>query len=278
MNTRVLLIALLCALLATLVVFPAVHAAEEEDDYDDAAAETAEEAAEEEDYESAYEPEQINLHPLTDMPEASPDVITSYFFTKGIENGLPVGEEASVVVGLINNGEHSINITRAMGSLNSPFNFGFYVQNFTTGRDQQGGRVYQPQVEVPAGEERSVEFSFTPREDIEPVDFVLCLTVFYEDDEETFSSHFFNQTVKFYEPATEMDAQSVFTMFVGVGFALSLTYVLFTCVVGGKRSGVSVSADASGKGTAQDWIDSNHLAAGKKRGSSSPRKSMRKRN
>lgn len=278
MNTRLLLIALLCALLATVLVFPTVRADEEEDDYDEAAAETAEEAAEEEDYESAYEPDQMNLHPLTDMPEASPDVITSYFFTKGIENGLPVGEEASVVVGLINNGEHSINVTRALGSLNSPFNFGFYVQNFTTARDEKGGRVYQPQVEVPPGEERSVEFSFTPREDIEPVDFVLCLTVFYEDDEETFSTHFFNQTVKFYEPATEMDAQSVFTMVVGVGFALTMTYALFSCVVGGKRSGVSGGSDASGKGAAQDWIDSNHLATGKRRGSSSPRKSIRKRN
>lgn len=276
MNTRVLLIALLCALIATMVVFPTVRAAEEEDDYDDAAAETTEEAAEEEDYDNAYEPDQVNLHPLTDMPEASPDVITSYFFTKGIESGLPVGEEASVVVGLINNGEHSINVTRAMGSLNSPFNFGFYVQNFTTGPDQQGGRVYQPQVEIPAGEERSIEFSFTPREDIEPVDFVLCLTVFYEDDEETFSSHFFNQTVKFYEPASEMDAQSVFTMTVGVGFALTLTYVLFNCVVGGKRR--TINSDSSGKGSAQDWIDASHLSQTKKRGSSSPRKSVRKRN
>jgi hypothetical protein len=252
MKINLLVLALFGLLLASSFNVVTVRA----DDDDDAAAETAAEAAEEEDYEQAYEPDidagsAGGVHPLTDMPEASPDVITAHFFTES-PHTMAVGKETTVVIGLINNGEHSINITRAMGSLNSPANFDMYVQNFTM-------RGYQPQVEIPAGEERAVEFTFTPREDIEPVDFIVCLTVFYEDDEETFSSQFFNQTVKFYEPPTEMTAESVGNMVMGAVVVAALLYYVAS-LFGGKKGGRARTEQKSKEisGADDEWIDHSY--------------------
>jgi len=273
MKLKFLLFLLFAALIATTVVNHVRADEDDEDAYDEAAAETAEEAEEEEDNDNMYEPEagQGSVHPLTDMPEASPDVIAAYVFPKlSISEGLPIGEETKVVVGLINNGEHSINVTRAMGSINSPFQFSYHVQNFTM-------RGYQPQVEVPPGEERTVEYVFTPRDDMEASDHTVCLTVFYEDDEETFSTQFFNSTVKFYEPSKGMDAESVFSIFLGVVFVGVVGFFASSSFMGKKGSSYSSS---SRSGNDEDWVNSNYLESKPTRKSSkgSPRKSKKKSN
>jgi hypothetical protein len=274
MKLKFLLFLLFTALIATSFInnVRGQDDDEDEDAYDEAAAETAEEAEEEEDNDNAYEPDagQGSAHPLTDMPESSPDVITAFAFPQvSISDGLPVGEETKVVVGIINNGEHSVNVTRAMGSINSPFQFSFHVQNFTM-------RGYQPQVEVPPGEERTIEYAFTPRDDIEAVDFTVCLTVFYEDDEETFSTQFFNTTVKFYEPSKGMDAESVFSMFLVVAVVGALAFFGSSSLVGKKGGSFSTS---SGAGNDEDWVNPNYLESKRSRSSKgSPRKSKKKSN
>jgi|EP00944_MAST-04C_sp_MAST-4C-sp1_P000962 hypothetical protein len=273
MKLKFLLFLLFAALIGTTVVNHVRADDDDEDAYDEAAAETAEEAEEEEDNDNMYEPEagQGSVHPLTDMPEASPDIIAAYVFPQlSISEGLPIGEETKVVVGLINNGEHSINVTRAMGSINSPFQFSYHVQNFTM-------RGYQPQVEVPPGEERTVEYVFTPRDDMEASDHTVCLTVFYEDDEETFSTQFFNSTVKFYEPSKGMDAESVFSIFLGVVFVSFVGYFASSSFMGKKGSSYSSS---SRSGNDEDWVNSSYLESKTARKSSkgSPRKSKKKSN
>jgi len=71
-----------------------------------------------------------------------------------------------------------------MGSLNSPYDFNFYVQNLT----------YKPLgVVVKGGEEITLEYQFQVHPMHEPVDFTLSSTVFYESDELLYSSTFFNQ-------------------------------------------------------------------------------------
>ena len=275
MKLKFLLFLLFALLLATSFINH-VHGQDDEDEddedtYDDAAAETAEEAEEEEDNDNMYEPDagQGSAHSLTDMPESSPDVLTAYVFPKGsISDGLPVGEETKVVVGIINNGEHSVNVTRAMGSINSPFQFSFHVKNFTM-------RGYQPQVEVPPGEERNIEFAFTPRDDIEAVDFTVCLTVFYEDDEETFSTQFFNSTVKFYEPNKGMDAQSVLSMFLLLGFVGAVGYFVSGSLMG-KRKGVYSSS--SGAGNDEEWVNTDFVESKSSGRRGSPKKNKRKSN
>ena len=82
MKLKFLLFLLFAALIATTVVNHVRADDDDEDVYDEAAAETAEEAEEEEDNDNMYEPEagQGSVHPLTDMPEASPDIIAAYVF------------------------------------------------------------------------------------------------------------------------------------------------------------------------------------------------------
>ena len=42
---------------------------------------------------------------------------------------LPIGETVTVLCGLVNDGDAPINVTNIQGSLNSPFDFNFYLMN-----------------------------------------------------------------------------------------------------------------------------------------------------
>ena len=140
-------------------------------------------------------------------------------------------------------------------------------------------RGYQPQVEVPPGEERTVEYVFTPRDDMEASDHTVCLTVFYEDDEETFSTQFFNSTVKFYEPSKGMDAESVFSIFLGVVF-VGVAGFFATSSMGKKAVATQHKPPhicSASAGNDEDWVNSNYLESKTARRSSkgSPRKSKK---
>ena len=112
---------------------------------------------------------------------------------------------------------------------------------------------------------------------MEASDHTVCLTVFYEDDEETFSTQFFNSTVKFYEPSKGMDAESVFSIFLGVVFVGVVGFFASSSFMGKKGSSYSSS---SSSGNDEDWVNSNYLESKPTRKSSkgSPRKSKKKSN
>ena len=63
------------------------------------------------------------VHPLTDMPEASPHVTTAYVLTSAPGKAVVLGSPITILCGFINRGEASINVSTIMGSLNSPFDF-----------------------------------------------------------------------------------------------------------------------------------------------------------
>lgn len=129
----------------------------------------------------------VNIgHPLTNMPGSSEDIETSFFFPDHPDQKLPIGEIVTVLCHFSNDGLTPLNVTAIMGSLNSPFDFNFFVQNFT----------YKPYgVVVKGGEEITLEYQFQLHPALEPVDFTLSQSIFYESDTEGFSSTFFNQVL-----------------------------------------------------------------------------------
>lgn len=134
--------------------------------------------------------QQAYTHPLTNLP-AGGSITTTYYFPEHTPKAFPAGDKIKVVVGIHNEGSDAYNITAIMGSLNSPMDFKIYVQNFTQ-------QLYFEV--VPPGEELSVEYVFKPDQALTPRDFVVALTLFYEDPKHSFmSTTFFNQTIEIVE-------------------------------------------------------------------------------
>lgn len=71
-----------------------------------------------------------------------------------------------------------------MGSLNSPFEFNHHFQNYTY---KPFGTIVKP------GEEITFDYKFQLHTELEPVDYQLAITIFYESDKQSFSTTFFNQ-------------------------------------------------------------------------------------
>jgi len=67
--------------------------------------------------------------------------------------------------------------------------FNFFVQNYTF---KTIGVVLQP------GDEATFEYQFQFHPDLQPVDYTLAHTIFYDDNRVGYSTTFFNQTVELY--------------------------------------------------------------------------------
>lgn len=155
-------------------------------------------------------------HPLTDLAPPHPDVETVYAFVKHADKNLPVGESISIICGFVNNADTPINVTGVMGSVNSPQQFSFYVQNFT---GMMVNETVGPESEI------SFEYNFETHPMLDPLEWQVALTVFYEDGTSGFTSTFYNETVNFYEPPKPWDTESVVKALLAVGaVVLGLMY------------------------------------------------------
>lgn len=74
---------------------------------------------------------QVFIHPLTNMPGPADDIETSYFFPKYSNGKFPIGEVVTILCHLSNNDNVPYNISAIMGSLNSPYDFSYHIQNYT---------------------------------------------------------------------------------------------------------------------------------------------------
>jgi hypothetical protein len=123
-------------------------------------------------------------HPLTDMPSAAEDVQTAFYFPDHPDLKLPIGEVVTSLCHFTNTGKSSYNISAIMGSLNAPFDFRHHFQNYS----------YKPfGIVIKPGEEITLKYTFQLHPDLEPVDYQLASTVFYDSEMETFSNTYFNQ-------------------------------------------------------------------------------------
>lgn len=203
------------------------------------------------------------MHPLTNMPDGSSDIKTSYYFPKHPDQKFPIGEMVTVLCHLSNEGQYPYNITAIMGSLNSPVDFSFHIQNYS----------YKPLgVVVKSGEEYTFDYQFQLHQNLEPVEYALAHTIFYEDDSESFSTTFFNRTVELYYPNSEYDLETIgqlsfsFIATLVIGFL-----VYYSCGPEGKQFSKSKSTFGTRKVRKQsteaddtEWVD-EHIAAPKKR-------------
>ncbi len=132
----------------------------------------------------AQEEAKLIKHPLTDMPGPSEYVQTAFFLPDYPDLKLPIGEVVNSLCHFTNTGTTNYNISAIMGSLNAPFDFRHHYQNYSY---KPFGIVMRP------GDEITLKYTFQLHPDLEPVDYQLAVTVFYDSDSESFSNTYFNQ-------------------------------------------------------------------------------------
>lgn len=200
-------------------------------------------------------------HPLTNLPSAAPGIETTFIFPEHNTKvpQLPAGDIIEVLVGFHNGASSPYNITAVMGSLNSPLDFGIYVQNFTH-------MTYGLQVDRDG--QASISYRFRPDPALHPREFTVALSVFYTNSlGQMFSNTFFNSTIEIVEPPRSIDAEILFlwVLLLGsAGFALFKAYTFLSKVLlkGGKtKRKVGPPVDR----TADEWLEGTALAAERKR-------------
>lgn len=207
-----------------------VRADEDGDDDDSAAPSEATEATPEEPI-GDEEAEEVAWTP-------SQDVATTFTFPDYPDKRLPIGEKITLLVGFANRGSRSFNLTHIGAALHSPFDYNYYIQNFT---------YREVNALVGPNEEASVEYTFTPDKSLEALEFHLSASLYYNDTDagQFYRSTFINGTIELIEKSSALDAKTVFQYvlaFAGLGLA---AYIGLN-ITGGLKQG---SSNASERGT-----------------------------
>ncbi|KAK8796345.1 hypothetical protein WA171_004306 [Blastocystis sp. BT1] len=137
------------------------------------------------------------VHPLTDIPEPSSDIEVTYKF---LTEDFPVAEPIRVIVNLKNTGVAVYNITNCMGSLNDANNFAVYHQNFT---ERNFNSTLYP------GYEMNFLYVFGLYNFIDPQEYQMALTIFYETDSDYYATTFFNETVEVVDHSSVWDIRLI---------------------------------------------------------------------
>lgn len=133
-----------------------------------------------------------------------------------------VGEEVVVLMSFINKGETSFNLTEVGAFLHSPFDFNYYMHNFTA--KPLANAIVEPKTHF------SVEYSFTPQVNLidGSLEYTMSTYILYNstgDEPEEFKSTPFNKTVTLVEPPSTVDMKRFFTRFLLVAGIGLLIYI-----------------------------------------------------
>jgi len=206
--------------LAFAATIPIVQAAADDDDDDDTGVDVADADADDEeeddDDEDEDEDEEGGDEEETGLPFGPhPDVETFSLFPEYPDNRLPLGKPISLLLGFINKGSGTFNLTGIGAHLHSPIDISYYVQNLTARRVVDSA--------VGTRQQTSVEYMFFPDPSLEPSTFWFTAWVLYNNSrDEMFINTFVNRTIELYEPNTGLSASSSLLFLVlagGIGFA-----------------------------------------------------------
>merc|ERR1719502_383821 len=165
------------------------------------------------------------VHPLTDMPASHEDVEVTTYLPDHSDNKLPIGEVVTVHAQIANNGDAALNISMIMGSLNSPQDFNFHLQNFSI---KGYGVVVQP------GEELTLDYQFILHPALMPEDYQMAHTVFYSDGKLPYSNTFFNQTIESYTTIDENDMLSIIQLIMGIISSMFISFTFYILCIAEK--------------------------------------------
>lgn len=203
----------------------------------------------EEDVEVAEEEEAggDEVYEEEEYEEEAPEVTTRFYFPDNQEKRFAVGKDITVLVDFQNNGAEDYNISKVAAFLHSPFDFNYYIQNFTV-REVSGY--------APGGSQISLEYTFKPDATLEPLEFWLSGFVEYNNsDDQIYYSTFINGTIELVEEGTVISVSTFFSYFMGLGAVGFAAYIaVSTGALGkGKSKRKGKSAPRVAESTSDDW-------------------------
>eukprot|EP00992_Anisonema_acinus_P008105 TRINITY_DN4176_c0_g1_i2.p1 TRINITY_DN4176_c0_g1~~TRINITY_DN4176_c0_g1_i2.p1 ORF type:complete len:280 (+),score=62.54 TRINITY_DN4176_c0_g1_i2:55-894(+) len=186
------------------------------------------------------------------------------------ERKFPAGKTVEALIGFQNQAENAFHVEYIRGALYSPQDGNFLIQNFT-------GLLYN--TTVASAEEACLLYRFKADPALDPRQYALALQVFYtNDDNETYLSTVFNNTVDILDPESTLDAKSVFAYLCILGIFAGAGYFGWKVILKGGRGSkkrrnqapTAVESGTSNDGVDWDYISSEHKAYVAKRREVSP--------
>ncbi|KAK4757232.1 hypothetical protein SAY87_007359 [Trapa incisa] len=144
----------------------------------------------------------------------APGVETICVFPKNGARLVPAGEEAELLVGMKNDGDVNLNVIAIRATVHLPFDHQLLVQNLTTQAFNNAS--------VPVSAQATFPYIFTVSKYLQPGNFDLVGTIFYEIDEQPYQSTFHNGTIEVVEVGGFLSMESVFLSTLGIALLVLL--------------------------------------------------------
>eukprot|EP01018_Ginkgo_biloba_P013463 Gb_35947 [translate_table: standard] len=139
-------------------------------------------------------------------PAAGVDTIC--FFPKNSDKLVPAGGETEILVGVSNEGESSLKVLSIKASLHLPFDHRLLVQNLTVQEFVNAT--------VPHSAQATFPYSFEVNKYLQPGEFSLVGSMFYEVDEQLYQTVFYNGTIEVVEGSGILSIETVFLITLGL--------------------------------------------------------------
>ncbi|KAK4785597.1 hypothetical protein SAY86_002286 [Trapa natans] len=144
----------------------------------------------------------------------APGVETVCIFPKNGARLVPAGEETELVVGMKNDGESILNVIGIRASVHLPYDHKLLVQNLT-------GQGFN-NATVPPSAQSSFPYIFAVSKYLQPGNFDLVGTIFYEIDQQPYQTVFYNGTIEVVESGSFLSMESVFLITLGIALLVLL--------------------------------------------------------
>jgi len=243
----------------------AVRAEEEATEEDD---DMIVEEEEEEDFEEDFE----EWDGVTMVP--SEDIFTTVVFKDHADQRLPLEKEITMIVGVANNGDDTVNVSAISASLHSPYDLDYYIQNFT---GKGVAEVLAP------GQQVTLEYKFTADARLEPLQYWFSAFVFINATDRIYRQVPINGTLDLTAEAQSFGILDFGTYMVSTAFICIVGYFVVLNLPQGKKRSTKVRETRTKEQRAEDWDMAIHTqskttkVANKKRGGAKAPKGSKNR-
>eukprot|EP00296_Roombia_truncata_P000570 JP436250.1.p1 GENE.JP436250.1~~JP436250.1.p1 ORF type:complete len:272 (-),score=99.94 JP436250.1:94-909(-) len=194
------------------------------------------------------------------LPPEHPNAGTTILFPDYPDGKFLSGEKIDVLIGFSNTHDQSFNISKVIGRLHSPYDFKYFIQNFTT--------IY-PEIIVAPSEQTTIGYTIDPDANLDSRDYQFSVVVFFNHEPAAtggnFSSTVFNSTVFITESQITVDTRQFFSYALGIAIMALFVFGLYKFALASlfKKKGGKSSRAASAS-LDEDWL--NHIPAHMKGG------------
>uniref|UniRef100_A0A0C9RPM0 Translocon-associated protein subunit alpha n=1 Tax=Wollemia nobilis TaxID=56998 RepID=A0A0C9RPM0_9CONI len=199
-------------------------------------------------------------------------VDTTCFFPKNSDKLIPAGGETEILVGVNNEGESSLKVHSIKASLHLPYYHGLLVQNLTVQEFVNAT--------VPHSAQATFPYSFTVNKYLQPGEFTLVGSMFYEVDEQLYQAVFYNGTVEVVEGSGILSGETVFLITLGMAllglFGLWLYGQIQRISKKTKRT-KKVEVGTRNADTTNEWLQGTAFTQGLSKSLSQSQKSKKKK-